>query len=378
MDGRMLVDAQTGVATYARSLRQAIATISNRSGLLVDRENLTSPPPEPFGKAGRVGRAFWPLARIARRDRDESSESRYRITDAFRLAQVFLDLHGKTLPIRIPGGAGIAHWSYPLPLHIVGWTNIYTIHDLIPLTHIGMSPIAPARHRRLLRAIAAVADGVVTVSESALHDVATEFGPSSLPMINCGQPVDVGGPIGVLPADLRSRGYLLVLGSVEVRKNIPAIVAAHRASGVAIPLVISGPDGWGASIISEVIGSRNVKRLPYLPSDAIRTLLSEARALVMASLAEGFGLPVAEAMALGTPVITSDRGALAETAGGAALLVDPADEASIAGAMRRVATDDVLWHNLSEIGKIRADAFTPSRFATRLGDFYGRLREKGS
>ena len=300
-------------------------------------------------------------------------ERRHRVTDAFRLAQVFFDIHGRTLPIRIQGPAGIAHWTYPLPLHIVGWTNVYTVHDLIPLTQNGMSPIHPARHRRLLKAITKVAAGITTVSRASRDEILAEFGSAAPPVVDCGQPVDVRGPLVPLPANLRPRGYFLILGSVETRKNIPAVIAAHEKSGTALPLVVAGPDGWGAGQIVEAMKGRHIVRLPYLPADSIRALTAQARGLIMASLAEGFGLPVAEAMASGTPVITSNRGALAEIAGRAALLVDPTDGDAIAAAVRQLADDDDLWSRLRDAGEERAATFSPERFADRLGQFYGGL-----
>jgi len=93
----------------------------------------------------------------------------------------------------------------------------------------------------------------------------------------------------------------------------------------------------------------------------------------MPSLAEGFGLPVAEAMALGTPVLTSNQGALAETAGGAALAVNPEDRGRLSTALRRLATDDALCVKLAEAGRRNAVRFTPARFAERLTRAYATV-----
>jgi glycosyltransferase involved in cell wall biosynthesis len=93
----------------------------------------------------------------------------------------------------------------------------------------------------------------------------------------------------------------------------------------------------------------------------------------MPSLAEGFGLPVAEAMALGTPVIASDRGALAETAGNAALAVDPEDADALAAALRRIALDDALRSALIAAGLRNAERFAPARFAERLTRAYAAV-----
>jgi glycosyltransferase involved in cell wall biosynthesis len=110
----------------------------------------------------------------------------------------------------------------------------------------------------------------------------------------------------------------------------------------------------------------------------MRALIGHARALVMPSLAEGFGIPVAEAMTLGTPVATSDRGALAETAGGAALAVDPLDIAGLAAAIRRLAEEDALCLSLASAGRRNAARFTPARFAERLTRAYAAVMAEPS
>jgi glycosyltransferase involved in cell wall biosynthesis len=98
-----------------------------------------------------------------------------------------------------------------------------------------------------------------------------------------------------------------------------------------------------------------------------------ARAVVLTSLAEGFGLPVAEAFALGTPVITANSGALAEVAGDAALAVDTLDVRALALALARLADDDALAGELSARGARRAAQFTLEAHAARLGDVYRRV-----
>jgi glycosyltransferase involved in cell wall biosynthesis len=174
-----------------------------------------------------------------------------------------------------------------------------------------------------------------------------------------------------LPEGLVPGGFLLVCGTVEKRKNVARLLDAYRRSKAPLPLVIAGPDGWGAGEIAPVLAATpGAIRLPYLDRKTMRALIGHARALVMPSLAEGFGLPVAEAMALGTPVLTSNRGVLAETAGGAALAVNPEDTARLGTALARLAADDALCARLAEAGRRNAARFTPARFAERLTRAY--------
>ena len=294
--------------------------------------------------------------------------------DLFRVAQVHFDIYGRVMTLRAPWRQGVVHWTYPLPLRIDGWINLYTIHDLIPLEVPDLTPIAPRRHARLLAGIAATASGIITVSESTNRAVGRYLASTRLPVINCGSAVRFSNglvmPRGIYPA----RSYLLVCGAIEPRKNLERVVAAYRQSGVALPLLIAGPDGWRGDEIRRRIGSpANVCWLGYQPAPALESLIANARALLMPSLAEGFGLPVAEAMALGTPVVTSSAGALAETAGTSGLLVDPENIDAIAQAIALVANDDKVAARLRKDGRERAEAFSTAAFARRLASAYDRF-----
>lgn len=372
----MLVAAGTGVATYARALRSAQQTLSPHT-LLLGGGNASAPdsPQTNVDRWRRRLRAALPFGVHA--DAVAEGFSRH---DLFRLAQAFFTLHDRLLPVRVAGPSGIMHWSYPVPLRMVGWRNLYTVHDAIPLVHPELSPIDGVRHRRLLRRIAVDADALVTVSRFAAQEVATALDLTPDRVIDCSQPVAVPatGGDGPLPAGLKRAQYLLVCGSVEPRKNVTRIAAAYRTSGTAMPLVVAGPDGWRSHAIArELDATPGLIRLPYQSRASMIALLAQARALLMPSLAEGFGLPVAEAMALGTPVVTSSTGALAETAGHAALLVDPLNTEAIAAAIAAIAHDDALYRGLSRAGRERARLFDAPMFARRLHGLYDRLARDG-
>jgi glycosyltransferase involved in cell wall biosynthesis len=180
------------------------------------------------------------------------------------------------------------------------------------------------------------------------------------------------------------RGYLLCCGSIEPRKNVRGLIDAYVASGTTLPLVLVGPDGWRAE---EQLRDHAVRivdapwtepgpaviRLRYVPYDTLLALIAGARALVYPSFAEGFGLPILEAMTLGTPVVTSNRGAMAEIAGEAALLVDPHDRRDIAQAIGGVCRDDARAAELAERGTMRAADFSIDDHAARLTKVYARL-----
>jgi glycosyltransferase involved in cell wall biosynthesis len=265
------------------------------------------------------------------------------------------------------------HWTYPVPLRMAGWINIYTIHDLIPLAQPQLSPINRRRHRAVMRELVRHADRIVTVSEAARADIVSMLQVSEASVVNCGQAVSAAGEqVRSAPVmGLQDGGYFIFCGAVEPRKNLHRLLQAHAVSGVATPLVIVGPDGWRSKEINKMIDrAPNVLRCGYLNRGELLGLIRNARGLLFPSLAEGFGLPVAEAMQLGTPVLASSSGALAEVAGDAALLVDPADVQAIASGIHQLSSDDALVADLSARGRVRAECFLPSRFAARLAAVY--------
>lgn len=181
--------------------------------------------------------------------------------------------------------------------------------------------------------------------------------------------------------------YLLSLGGIEPRKNLPNLIKAFAAlsAHARTSLVIAGagvawnPEGGRlldaalAEVPAEVRG--RIALVGYVSGAEKTALIAGAEALVYPSLYEGFGLPVLEAMACGTPVLTSDVSALPEVAGGAAVLVDPRDVDSIRDGMARILTDPQLRGRLAEAGTARAASFSWTETAERTASV---LREVGS
>lgn len=356
-DARML-DAATGVGTYARAVRAAQLRLDRRAGLLIG--------PPGHGAMARLARAVAP-GRLSAMPRSGD----FMLPDLFRLAHVHFTLHRRLLTVTVPGPPGLIHWTYPVPLRVSGWLNLYTVHDAIPLVRPDLSPIDPRRHARILARVLAAADKIVTVSEAARGEIVAATGCDPGRVVNCLQAIQRPGRVGPPPLGLSPGSYLVVVGAVEPRKNLARLLAAYRASGTALPLVVAGPDGWRAARIAPLVAATpGARRAPLLERSDLLDLIANARALMMPSLAEGFGLPIAEAMALGVPVLTSRGGATEEVAGGAALLVDPHDVGDIAQAIARLASDDGLRADLAARGAEAARRFTPDAFAERLGQLY--------
>jgi len=166
-----------------------------------------------------------------------------------------------------------------------------------------------------------------------------------------------------------ARPYFVFTGTIEPRKNVGRIIAA-LASLPAVDrprLLIVGADGAGAATVRALPATLgldgDVEFLGRVPTEGVVDLYRGALALVYPSLMEGFGLPILEAMACGTPVITSNRSSMAEVAGDAAVLVDPGDESDIGRAMRRLAGDEGIRDSIRAAGLRRASAFTWRRAA---------------
>ena len=160
--------------------------------------------------------------------------------------------------------------------------------------------------------------------------------------------------------------YLLFVGTIEPRKNLARLIEAHAALGERVPqLIVAGAAGWGDAP-ANAHGAR-VRFLGFVPEVDLAALYSGATAVCYPSIREGFGLPIVEAMAHGTPVVTSAGGATEEVAGGAAVLVDPRDVASIAnGVLRAIEQRDAL----SSRSRERAARLTWRRAAELTREVY--------
>ncbi len=381
----------TGVASYGRSLRHSLLQAGFCAQVLVDT------PAEPFtlptGRARRLAAALSPWQVITGAPADGVRMA----IDVFRRAQVHFDIYGRYLRLRGPSPPALMHWTYPLPLHFVGVPNLYSVLDLIPLLQPTLTPVSQLRARRLLRRLRHEAVHLVTISETSRREIVAALDWPADRVTNTYLAVDVAElePAQTQAAcqavGLRQGDYFLHVGTVERRKNIARLLEAYRASGSTRALVLVGPDGWmaaeelagaaellvvpGAEALAQT-GQPRVIRVDWIERPALLSLLSGATAVLAPSLAEGFGLPTIEAMALGTPALTSRAGACEEVAGEAALLVDPSDVRDIAAGIAALDQDAGLRSALSTAGRLRARWFSHDAYAARLAGLYGAVLER--
>lgn len=357
--------AGTGVGQYARTVIAAMHETDAEPKILEDGG--------PALRRARIGK-FLAAVRPWHRRAIVSARG-FVLRDGFREAQVFFDIHRRPMPIVVPGPPGVMHWTYPLPMRLVGWRNLYTVHDVMPLDPAIPSPVDGPRLRCLLAALRKAGGAFATVSESARAQITDRMEWATQSIACCHQAADIAGmEVGPLPDGLRCHRYLIYVGAVEDRKNLHRLLDAYHASGITTPLVISGPDGLGAAAIDRHIAATpGAIRLGLQPRATTLRLIADARALVFVSLAEGFGLPVAEAMALGTPVLAADVPALAEVADGATLLVDPLDVVALRNGLITIDGDPALRDRLVTLGRRRAAYFALAPYARRLLNLYATL-----
>ena len=287
----------------------------------------------------------------------------------FANARLYHSWSGRFAEIACDPKPDILHCTYQLPLRAKDARNIYTIHDLVPLR----LPFTTLDNKRqtyqLLRKIAAEADHIVTVSEQSRRDIVELLGVPEHRVTNTYEAVEFPAELINRPDDvvaeqleaalqLEMNGYLLFYGAFEPKKNVGRLIDAYLLSAVDLPLVITGPPGWGtreeAALLKQLSeeersgprARRRFLRLEYVSRSMLVTLIRGARAVLFPSLYEGFGLPVLEAMLLGTPVVTSRTSSLPEIAGEAALYVNPYDIDDIARAIKTVAADPDLRKEL--------------------------------
>lgn len=266
----------------------------------------------------------------------------------------------------------------PTPLHPVRRTHplVVTVHDAVPWTHPEtLTPRGVRWHVAMVERAAATADLLVVPTQAVADELARRVTLREVLVVGEGVSADLA-----LPADADERAarlglpeqFLLTVSTLEPRKGLTQLIEALPA--VDLPLLCVGQAGWGGVSVEDV-GRRvgvDVRALGRVDDADLAVLLDRATALVVPSLAEGFGLPLLEGMAAGTPVLTSDAAALVEVAGGAALAVPLGD---LGDGLRQITQDEALRARLRTAGPRRAAGFTWEGAATQLWRAFGELHE---
>jgi len=249
---------------------------------------------------------------------------------------------------------------------------VATFHDLFVMTAEYSTPEFRARFTAQARDAASRAAAVIAVSEFTRRQVIERLGvePQRVHVVHHGIR-DLGVAGG------RRERIILTVGAVQKRKNIVRLVEAFETVNPDWRLVLAGSAGYGSEeILARIASSRAVSRisvLGYVPESELAGWYGRCSIFAFPSLDEGFGMPVLEAMAAGAPVLTSDRSALPEVAGDAALLVDPGDGEAIGKALRDLTQSEDLRRDLARRGSLRAQRFTWEKAVRETWEVYRQV-----
>lgn len=362
LDLRLAFHRRGGIATYARRLLEALSEVEPSSTFIEvrDRRDPSRTDGLPNVKTLRV------------------------VTPAHFRSEPW------TLPIELLRARAdlfhatdfVAPWPSPAP-------SVVTVHDLTFLRRPELVTPAAARYYSRVRRSARRARAVIAVSSTTKHDVVTMLGvPKDRVHV-----VPLAADAAFRPLDdeallraARHRSglpdrFMLFVGTREPRKNLGALLDARasvRYGGRPVPLVLVGEEGWlSEELERRVRTEKDVRVLGGVAAEDLVAIYNLATVVALPSLEEGFGLPVIESMACGTPVVCSDRGALPEVAGDAALLVDPHDVDGLAAALTSVFEDPTLRERMRQRGFARSATFGWHRTARETAAVYRRVVEEG-
>ena len=240
---------------------------------------------------------------------------------------------------------------------------VVTVHDLAVLRHPDAFNRWTRTYSRLsVPRVVRAADRVIAVSEFTKRELVEVLGVAEERIHVV--PNAVAAPF--VPEGPRGEGdYVLAVGTLEPRKNLPRLAAATRRVGLELRIV--GARGWGEVGVS---AGDDIRFLGFVPDEELARLYRGALCVAYPSLYEGFGIPVLEALACAAPVVTSEASAMAEVAGDAAVLVDPREvDAIAAGIAEAIARRD----ELARLGPERASRYTWAASAEATVDVYKEL-----
>jgi glycosyltransferase involved in cell wall biosynthesis len=277
----------------------------------------------------------------------------------------------------LAGRVDIVHAAHPLLIPSRHAAQVVTIHDLFFLDHPervhdeirrDYPELTPAHARR--------ADAIVTPSVRTQRQIVERLGVAEDRIYCCPPAAPSWKTLGRVP-NVPTGGYVLLLGTLEARKNVGVILDAFTRlarAQTAPKLVIAGQASSGANEwlarMSQPPLKDAVEYVGYVQDEAREALFAGARALVLPSIDEGFGLTALEAMSAGVPLIASNRGSLPEVVANGGHLLEPHDVDGWTSAIDRVARDDGWARELACAGLDRAKAFTWEGTAARLGQAY--------
>jgi glycosyltransferase involved in cell wall biosynthesis len=368
IDYTAAIGQSAGIGRYTREMVKALAKADTHSAyrlFVADANAIDSPPPAPNFN--------WCTTRLNQR----------------WLARLWYRLQ-----LRLP----VESWTGPLDLFHqpdfflppvrTGTRTIVTVHDLSferqpPDT---IMPGMEAHLKKWVPRSVQQADHVIAVSKATRQDLIELYQtpPEKITVLYHGvtpefQPITNPAQLAAVRQKygLGNNPFILSVSTIQPRKNYQRLIRALAQIDSSYALVIAGGKGWGYEAVFEEVSRLGLEKRVHFPgfiADAdLPALYSTASVFVYPSLYEGFGLPILEAMACGTPVVASNQSSLPEVVGEAGLLVDPYNVDAIAAAMSQLLHNPNLQQQLSSAGQQQAKNFTWDGMACELLKLYRQL-----
>lgn len=281
-----------------------------------------------------------------------------------------------------------ATWNHGVP-RALPFPSLLSLHDLIPWRSPHFVPwprpawLHRALYRRAVRSSVRAAARIVTLSEASRRDIESALPDARgrIDVVPCALPRWFAPPAAEAVAALHTRfggPYWLYLGGFDPRKGVDtlldALLALAAEGATPPPIVLAGALRGEARALrrrAEPLGDR-VHFPGFIPDAELPALVAGAVLFLYPSRAEGFGIPPLLAMASGVPVLAADTAAVAETLGGAGIVVPPGDPAALAAVLRGLLRDPAPLSDLRARGRVRAGAFTVDALASRIQAAYER------
>jgi glycosyltransferase involved in cell wall biosynthesis len=349
---RAITRQRTGTEAYSLFLLKSLIPLAAEKGHRLRLYFRQTPPKGLFPEAGHVEQVVIPFPRLWTHLR-LARELHRRPPDVF-----FTPAHVIPLSYRGPSVATV---------HDLGYHHFPDAHPGRQVLYLAWSTRHNGRRsRRVIADSRATKNDLIHLYKlppKKINVVYPGLDPELQPVEDINRLKAVHTRYGITPP------YYLAIGTIHPRKNLQRLLKAFINSDVEGQLVLAGKSGWLAGPILDDIRVEQAKKgsgvlLPgFVPDEDKAALLSGATALLFPSLYEGFGFPVLEAQACGTPVLTSSTSSLPEIAGKGALLLDPLDSDGIAAGIRRITNDRPLRNKLIKAGFENVKSYTWERAA---------------
>ena len=260
-----------------------------------------------------------------------------------------------------------------------------TVYDMTCWLMPELHPAANLRAERSFAELVRAAAGLIAISECTKNDAVRVLGlqPEKITVIYPGIADSFFDPDPAAVADVRARyelprPFVLFVGTIEPRKNVDALLDAFAGLPPSLreqyELVIAGPSGWARSETKARL--QTIRYLGYVPEADLPALTAAAAVFAYPSLYEGFGFPVAQAMAAGAPVVTSNLSSLPEVTGDTAVLVDPRSVSELQAGLSRLLESESLRADLAARARARAERFRWPECAAQSLAFFRKVAGK--